>query len=105
MRTLRRSLLVLLLVATVAMIYFGRGVAQGVVAREHDRVTLLSRTQKIDRIYQSMMGPASLLGRIELSPSSPPHTIWLTGIDSTLVAPDGQTPISCEFFCHSNLTF
>ena len=109
MKLLRRSLLLVLSLATLAMLYFARG-GDGVVARTRFAdgtadVTLLSRTYKIDKIYQSMMGPFSTMSGVKLSDAGTSHLVWLTGLDSQLVDADGKTPISREFFCHSNLTF
>ena len=109
-KLLRRTLIVVLSIATVLMVYFGRNNAVAVVSRDlgadgKPRVTLLSSTHTIDRIYQSMQGPASQQTSIFLSDAGPRHVVWLTALDSQLVGADGKSEISREYFCHSNLTF
>lgn len=60
----------------------------------------------IDRIYRSMMGPASS-DRIALVPANPasaqPELLWLVGYHVDIVAPDGVAEASQEFMCHTNL--
>jgi len=68
-------------------------------------VTLLSRTHTIDKLYQSMQGPYSNHPAISLARDARPQLLWLTGIRSELVGPDGRSEVSREFFCHGNLTF
>jgi hypothetical protein len=69
-------------------------------------VTLLSVPHTIDRTYESMTGPRSIHPSIELGKSlSQPGLLWITGIRSEMVGLDGITPLSSDFFCHSNLEF
>ena len=66
---------------------------------------LLSAPYHLDRVYMSMTGPWSNQRGIRLSETAPPEeTLWLTGIETQVVAADGLTRISNEYFCHSNLT-
>jgi hypothetical protein len=116
---LRRAFMVML--ALVAgglfyLVYYHRTYHERIVSREFSadgrgRVTILSPTYLIDKIYPSMMGPysnqwaLSLLERPKTAPKPAPELLWLTGIRTDLVAPDGASPMSREFFCHSNLVF
>ena len=71
-------------------------------------LTLVSGGYRLDKIYRSMEGPWSIQRNIQLQPpSSEPRasTIWITGLDMQVVDANEQTPVSQEFFCHSNLTF
>jgi hypothetical protein len=89
--------------------YHDRIVSREMSTDGRGTVTLLSQTYKIDKIYQSMMGPYSNQWALHLvddvKPSQPPQLLWLTGIKTDLVQADGSTPTSREFFCHSNLVF
>ena len=35
----------------------------------------------------------------------PPQIVWLTGVNTEVVGEDGNTAMSSDFFCHSNLVF
>jgi len=55
----------------------------------------------VDDIYKSMLGP----GRqdyIALVPANS-ELAWLTGFSVEVKAPDGESPMSQEYLCHSNL--
>lgn len=65
-------------------------------------LTVLSDTYEINRIYKSMKGPASV-HEIVLSETKDPELLWITGFKAVMVGPDGKTPMSQEFMCHSNL--
>ena len=68
--------------------------------------TLISEPYRLDKIYRSMQGPMSIASGIHLSnPENKCPVQWITGIQGEVVDADKQTPVSQEFFCHSNLTF
>jgi hypothetical protein len=109
-----RTLAVLLLViasGAAALLTRGARHADRVAARTtgadgRGSVTLLSRTHTIDRIYQSMQGPHGNHAGVELAPGTgQPELLWLTGVRTEIVGPDGLGEVSREFFCHANLTF
>ncbi len=66
-------------------------------------VSLYSDSYRVDRIYRSMTGPASVR-RFSFDPQGPPRLVWITGYRAEIVGPDQQT-MSPEFMCHSNLDF
>ena len=63
---------------------------------------ILSPPLPIDGIYRSMEGAVSI-HPFRLRPQAAPKLMWVTGYQATMVAPDGSTPLSQEFMCHSNL--
>jgi hypothetical protein len=67
------------------------------------RKEILTEVYTIDRIYKSMTGPMATL-RFELQPDGGPELMWVTGFEATMMAPDGETEMSREFMCHSNLS-
>jgi len=99
------------LALAIAAVMYLRGDAGGrVVARDLDsngsgKLTLLSKSYTIDRLYQSMMGPASHQQNIHLVDNDKRSLLWLTGVRCDLVDSDGKSTASQDFFCHSNLTF
>ncbi|MBC8109182.1 MAG: hypothetical protein H7Z14_21530, partial [Anaerolineae bacterium] len=110
MKLLRRSLMVLLVAFIAGVFYWHAVFDDRVLARDvtaaGQRVTLLSRTHTLGRIYMSMQGPFSNQPDIRLTDDDQPRElIWITGVRAELVGRDGSSPISREFFCHSNLTF
>src|SRR5215210_5057898 len=105
MKILRRSLMVLLVALIAGVFYWHAVFDDRVIARDvtaaGQRVTLLSRTHTLDRIYMSMQGPFSNQSEIQLTEGSQPRElIWITGLRAELVGRDGSSPISREFFCH-----
>ena len=66
-------------------------------------VSLYSDTYRVDRIYRSMTGPASVR-RFSFDRQGPPRLVWITGYRAEIVTAD-EKPISPEFMCHSNLDF
>jgi len=67
-------------------------------------VEFYSDVYTVDRKYRSMLGPQStqtiyLLGE----GSGEEELLWVTGFRAVMVGADGETPISQEFMCHSNL--
>jgi hypothetical protein len=66
------------------------------------KVDLVSPLYVVDREYRSMTGPWSTrsvqLGR-------PDEVFWVLGYSAVMAGPDGSTPASQEFMCHSNLDF
>jgi hypothetical protein len=57
----------------------------------------------MDRVYPSMFGPKDT-DRLELLKTPKPEVLWITAIKAEMVAADGETPESPEYFCHSVLT-
>ncbi len=68
-------------------------------------LTLVSGGYRLDKIYRSMEGPWSVQSGIQLAPGNKSPVQWITGLETQVVDATEQTPISQEFFCHSNLTF
>jgi hypothetical protein len=68
-------------------------------------LTLLSDPYRLDKIYRSMEGPMSVASGIRLASEERAPVQWVTGLETQVVDATKQTPISQEFFCHSNLTF
>jgi hypothetical protein len=68
-------------------------------------VVLVSDAYRLDKIYRSMEGPMSVESGIHLGASDKARVQWITGLDTQVVDAAKETPISQEFFCHSNLTF
>lgn len=66
-------------------------------------VSLYSDTYRVDRIYRSMTGPASVR-RFSFDRQGPPRLVWITGYRAEIVGADEQQT-SPEFMCHSNLDF
>jgi len=64
---------------------------------------ILTETYTIDRIYKSMTGPMGTL-RFALDPGESPELLWVTGFEAVMTAPDGETEMSREFMCHTNLS-
>src|SRR5688500_10689871 len=69
------------------------------------RLSLLSDSYRIDRIFQSMQGPYSAHKGIALGENSAPELLWLTGLGTEVVSKNGKANLSQEFFCHANLSF
>src|SRR4051794_6406251 len=104
MKLFRRVLILLLITAIPAALYWSKYYADSIVARNNNALTLLSRTHTIDRIYQSMQGPYSTQANFRLVDLPQRQLLWITGLHCQLVGKDGMATISREFFCHSNLT-
>ena len=68
-------------------------------------LTLTSASYRLDRIYGSMQGPSSVQSAIRLTENANCPWQWITGLETEVVDITGQTRVSPEFFCHSNLTF
>jgi len=71
-------------------------------------LTLTSASYKLDKLYRSMQGPSSVQHDIPICNQQSAISnsfVWLTGLDTEIVDAARQTPVSQEFFCHSNLTF
>jgi hypothetical protein len=110
MRVIRRTLIVASVLGIALLFYWNhyfndRVLGHATSPRGHERLSLVSRTHTLDRIYESMQGPFSTHSEIRLIDSTQRQLLWLTGLHCRLVRRDGQTPVSREFFCHSNLTF
>jgi hypothetical protein len=68
-------------------------------------LTLMSDPYRLDKIYRSMEGPWSIQRGIHLGMAEKSRVQWITGLETEVLDPAEQKPISQEFFCHSNLTF
>jgi hypothetical protein len=68
-------------------------------------LTLLSDPYRLDKIYRSMEGPMSVQSGIHLTADKKAPMSWVTGLETEVVDATERSPISQEFFCHSNLTF
>jgi len=68
-------------------------------------LTLVSDPYRLDKIYRSMEGPMSVQSGIHLTTEEKSRVQWVTGLETQVVDATKETPISQEFFCHSNLTF
>lgn len=66
------------------------------------RATFLSESYVVDREYRSMKGPQSSQ-TIYLGQRDPEELLWVTGFSAVMVGEDGESPMSQEFMCHSNL--
>jgi hypothetical protein len=64
--------------------------------------TILSPVYHVDKIYKSMKGPSSV-NNITFPGVAEDELIWITGFKAVMVGEDGNTPVSQEFMCHSNL--
>jgi hypothetical protein len=69
------------------------------------KLTLLSDSYRLDKIYRSMEGPMSIQSGIRLASENKCPVQWITGLETQVVDATGEKPASQEFFCHSNLTF
>ena len=66
---------------------------------------ILSAAYSIDRLYQSMEGPAGNQPAIKLSSGIPDdQVLYVTGVSSQVVDQENRAGASAEFFCHANLT-
>ena len=68
-------------------------------------LTLVSDEYRLDKIYRSMEGPMSIASGIHFANRDKSRVQWVTGLETQVVDATEETPISQEFFCHSNLTF
>ena len=62
----------------------------------------LSKTYIVDRKYKSMEGPQATQSMTLLS-TVKPELLWVTGFRAVMVGADGESEMSQEFMCHSNL--
>lgn len=69
--------------------------------KTYERV-ILSNVYEVDAIYKSMTGPQST-EQIHLEDDAAPELLWITGFEAIMVEPDGESQISQEFMCHTNL--
>jgi len=67
--------------------------------------TLISNPYRLDKIYRSMEGPMSVASGIRIASDQKSRVAWITGMETEVVDAQKETPVSQEFFCHSNLTF
>ncbi len=68
------------------------------------QMEFLSLPLEIDRRYRSMEGPAELR-KVRLEPKAPSELLWVTGMRTRIVGPDGRSPRSPEFMCHVNVDY
>ena len=106
----RKVSLVIITMAVVAGACWQMYPTSRVLGRTHHAdgsfsIDLVSAPYRLDRVYLSMTGPRSNQPRIRLSESDPlDETLWLTGVEVEVVAADDLSPVSNDYFCHSNLT-
>jgi len=65
------------------------------------RLESISPLYKIDRIFKSMQGPMALDRRILFKNELEPELLWMISYEAEVTKPDGSTPESAEFMCHS----
>ena len=63
---------------------------------------VLSKTYTIDKKYRSMEGPQSFQ-EIQLGSSTQPELLWITGVKTEIVTPDGALTLQPELMCHVNV--
>jgi hypothetical protein len=56
----------------------------------------------MDKVHKSMFGPSDR-DLVTLRTSDEPEILWVTAITANVVGPDGESPESSEYFCHSAL--
>ena len=69
------------------------------------RREILSQVFTMNEIYKSMQGPLET-NHLQLGASGPesdPELFWLIGFEGSVREPDGETRMSPEFLCHTNL--
>jgi cyclophilin family peptidyl-prolyl cis-trans isomerase len=64
----------------------------------------LSPVYTVDQEYRSMKGPSSLQ-TVQFPEADSKELLWITGYHAVMVGADGETPMSQEYMCHSNLDF
>ncbi|MBL4754929.1 MAG: hypothetical protein JKY52_15205 [Flavobacteriales bacterium] len=68
------------------------------------RVELFSPIFKINQLWPSMSGPASI-HRFSLMPSSAPELLWLTGYSVQVVDVEKKKTLDEAYLCHNNLDY
>jgi hypothetical protein len=68
--------------------------------RVHSQIAVMPPLH-IDRIYRSMAGPVA--NETLTLHKGPTEILWITAYRTEVVEPDGETPASGEFMCHTNL--
>ena len=71
--------------------------------RIHER-TILSKSYHIDKKYRSMLGPSSL-EKVKPLDTEKPELLWIVGYQAVVMNGEGDSQVSQEFMCHSNLDF
>lgn len=64
----------------------------------------LSPVYTVDREYRSMKGPSSTQS-LTFPKFEPAELLWIVGYRTEVVDAKGDSPVSQEFMCHSNLDF
>jgi hypothetical protein len=85
----------------------GSAVQSGAATPAHpkeQRHELLSKSFRVDRIFESMRGPFAQR-KFALEPGAPKELVWLTGYAVEVVDAAGKTPASLDFECHTNLAY
>ena len=67
-----------------------------------ERKTVLSEVYAVDQKYPSMTGPSSS-EELRLGAVDTPELMWITGFEAVMVDAEGESPMSQDFMCHSNL--
>ena len=99
---LRHPAAVIIIMMTLASTLEGPAARSSTAGSPPRSAQVLSKTYLVDRKYKSMMGPQSTQP-VFLLESQAPELLWVTGFKAVVVGPDGETPVSQEFMCHSNL--
>ncbi len=68
------------------------------------QITVFSKPQTIDRVYQSMTGLVDNQ-QVSFTESEKPELLWLTGFKVEVVDSVTNAPKSQEYLCHSHLKF
>ncbi len=68
-------------------------------------IEVASQPYRLNKVYRSMTGPRGNQAHIRLvEDDAGDEVLWLTGLETAVVAADTLGPVANEYFCHSNLT-
>ena len=101
---MRRRPIIFLTRLTIALILIAATPVVRAAPPFEKNALVLSKTYTIDRIYKSMEGPQSTQP-IRLATESTSEVVWITGLQTQIVGPDGVSPRPKEFMCHINVDF
>jgi cyclophilin family peptidyl-prolyl cis-trans isomerase len=82
---------------------FASAIAPAAQAQTRTRV-ILSPVYDIDRKYKSMEGPQST-EKVYVWDGPETELLWIVGVRTEMVGPDGETPLPAELMCHVNLDY
>jgi len=69
------------------------------------KLIFYTKGYKIDRKYNSMQGPYSMLDFSLLEPNTTPELLWIKGIYSEVVDMKGKPSVLQQFICHVNVNY